>query len=353
MGAPTQGQKIPGYAKIAIFFLVLSLVEGLIAGCVPEIDPFRDRNPGLPADTRYGIAVTPGPEGVEKAFALAGEITDYEVFIAQWSEYSPAQMRAVVQFCRKHGLTPILSISPTTLDQGRKELDLPSAVRRKAGSNISFGNPVIREAFKQAVREIAGLRPPYLCLATEINFLAVRLAEFLHFVTLYKEAYRVAKAVSPETKVFVSFQWEFARILDAREPGKIAEHTKVFDVFRPELDAVGLTTYPSAFHSGPADLAPDYYSYVFTHLRRKDTILFTEVGWPSAGSGTETEQAAFLRGLPGRMREVRPALIAWSLLHDVDIPQFDANLGTTGLITPGGRKKPAFHEFRALNAGRR
>ena len=113
MGTTTQGK------RIAIFLLVL------MAGCVPEIDPFRDRR--LPADTRYGIAVTPGPDGIEEAFALAGEITDYEVFIAQWSEYSPAQMRAVVQFCRKHGLTPILSLSPTTLDQGRKELDLPSA----------------------------------------------------------------------------------------------------------------------------------------------------------------------------------------------------------------------------------
>jgi hypothetical protein len=53
-----------------------------------------------------------------------------------------------------------------------------------------------------------------------------RLPEYLHFVSLYKEAYRAVKRFSPKTKVFVTFQWEWVRILDAKEPHRIAEHSK-------------------------------------------------------------------------------------------------------------------------------
>jgi hypothetical protein len=67
----------------------------------------------------------------------------------------------------------IVCLSPTSLDQGRKELDLPAEVRERAGKNITFANPVIQGAFKKAARELAELRPTYLCLATEINLLAL------------------------------------------------------------------------------------------------------------------------------------------------------------------------------------
>ena len=79
-------------------------------------------------------------------------------------------------------------------------------------------------AFVKSAKALARMYPPYLCLATEINFLALqRLNEYLHFASLYKEAYQAVKQVSPKTKVFVSFQWEWVRILDDREPHKIKE----------------------------------------------------------------------------------------------------------------------------------
>ncbi len=73
------------------------------------------------------------------------------------------------------------------------------------------------------------------------------------------------------------------RILDAREPFKIKEHSKVIDIFRPELDVVGLTTDPSPFHQTPADPGPDYYSWVYRHARKSDQILLMEAGWPTRG----------------------------------------------------------------------
>jgi hypothetical protein len=177
-----------------------------------------------------------------------------------------------------------------------------------------------------------------------------RLPEYLHFASVYKEAYREVRRVSPDTKVFVSFQWEWMRILDAREPLKIKEHSKVLDIFRPELDVVGLTTYPSPFHKTPAEMVPDYYSWVYRHARKSDEILLMEVGWPTRGSGSESEQLAYIRRLPALLEQINVSVVAWALLHDIELPEFDADLNSVGLITGSGRKKPGFGEFKAFSA---
>ncbi len=288
-------------------------------------------------------------DDVSDAFRLTKTLGDHTVFIYQWSHLDLNIAKLMLDMSRKAGLIPILGLSPTTLDQGRKELDLPVDIRRRAGTAISFANPIIRQAFINAAVELARLKPPYLCLATEINFLAMqRLSEYLHFASLYKEAYREVKRIAPDTMVFVSFQWEWMRILDAREPFKIKEHSKVIDIFRPELDAVGLTTYPSTFHKTPADLVPDYYSWVYRHARKSDEILLMEVGWPTGGTGSESEQLAYIRRLPALLRQVNVSVVAWALLHDIELAEFDADLNTVGLITNSGKKKPAYQKFKDL-----
>lgn len=304
---------------------------------------------------RLGVAVTPRNTpghtlaDLDAAFSLARQLGDHAVFIFQWHKLDLRIAGILTEKSRRAGLSPVLGLSPTTLDQGRKELDLPDDVRRRAGPAISFANPVIRAAFKEAARGLAELRPPYLCLATEINSLAMgRLEEFLHFASLYKETYRIVKRVSPGTKVFVSFQWEWMRILDAKEPGKIKEHSKLIDIFRPELDQIGLTTYPSTFHASPLDLVPDYFTWVYRHIAPADQVLLMEVGWPTAGSGNELEQVLFIKRLPELLRQVKVSVLAWALLHDVNLAEFDANLNTVGLLGHGGRKKPGHDAFREL-----
>lgn len=262
-------------------------------------------------------------------------------------------MRQVMEKSRAAGLAPVVGLSPTALAGGRKDLDLPVQVRLLAGPKISFANPVIRGAFRAAARELAALAPGYLCLATEINFLAMqRLDEYLHFASLYKEAYRDVKRISPGTQVFVSFQWEWMRILDAREPHRIAEHTKVIDIFRPELDAVGLTTYPAPFHATPESLPADYFTWVYRHIPRSEKVMLMETGWPTEGVGTEAEQVRFIERLPGLLRGMHVVGVEWALLHDVDHSAFDANLNTVGLLTGAGRAKPGLDAFRALRGAR-
>ena len=286
---------------------------------------------------------------VDEAFQLAREIGTHAVFIYQWSELTPAVTNAMFARAVQNGLTPIVGLSPTTLDQDRKELDVPAWLRRRAGANLSFSNPVIRAAYIRAATDLARLKPAYLCLATEINFLAMgRLPEYLHFASLYKEAYRAVKRISPETKVFVTFQWEMMRILDATEPGRIAEHSNVINIFRPELDLIGFTTYPSPFHETPAGLVADYYTWMFRHIPPGDRVMLMEIGWPTAGSGSEEEQLAFLARLPELLKGINLVGLEWALLHDVQHGAFDANLNTVGLRYPDGRPKPSYEAFRAL-----
>lgn len=307
------------------------------------------------AESPRGIAATPRnfplhtAEDVNQAFSSASEVGRHAVLIFQWSEINPSTVSTLVDKAEMVGMTPILGLSPTTLDQGRKELDLPVAVRQQAGTNLSFSNPVIRTAYVKAATDLARLKPQYLCLATEINFLALqRLPEFLYFVTLYKEAYRAVKNISPGTKVFVTFQWEWVRILDAREPDRIAEHSKVINIFRPELDLVGFTTYPSPFHETPTQLLPDYYTWMFRHFPSNEPVMFMEVGWPTSGSGNETEQVSFIERLPGLLKGINLVGLEWALLHDVQLGAFDANLNTVGLRHHDGQPKPGYDAFRTL-----
>jgi hypothetical protein len=307
------------------------------------------------AQAPRGIAITPRnfphhtAADVEEAFVLAREVGRHAVFIYQWSEIDSSVVSAMVDKARRLGLVPIVGLSPTSLDQGRKELDVPARVRQRAGANLSFSNRAVRSSYVKAATDLARLKPPYLCLATEINLLAMqRLPEYLRFVTLYKEAYRAVKAISPATKVFVTFQWEWMRILDAGELDRIGEHSKVVNILRPELDLIGLTSYPSAFHETPADLPADYYTWMLRHIPPSDEVMLMELGWPTAGSGNEAEQLGFIERLPELLKGVNLVGVEWALLHDVQLGAFDADLNTVGLRYRDGRAKPGYGAFRAL-----
>jgi len=75
--------------------------------------------------------------------------------------------------------------------------------------------------------------------------------------------------------------------------------------------------------------------------------MFTEIGWPTKGKGTNESQQAFIERLPELMKDVRSELVAWSLLHDVEMDAL-GDLATTGLLTAEGTKKPGYEAFKKL-----
>jgi hypothetical protein len=303
-----------------------------------------------------GVALTPAnfpshtSNDVTEMFRLGKEAGDVAVFIYQWSQPDFKTVAAkVIEASRAAGLKPVLSLSPTKLEGARGELDLPAQVRQKAGRQPSFKDKNVYMAYITDVLDLARLKPPFLCLATEINMLAFRdINEYVAFAHIYKKLYPEIKKISPATKVFVSFQWDFYYIMDTKDPNKISEHSKLIDIFRPELDIVAFTSYPASHFPEPSAIPTNYYDKILTHTHPGDQIAFTEIGWPSQGKGSQQAQEQFITRLPGLLAKTKPFQVDWSLLHDVSIGALNADLSTTGLLTRTGGKKPAFKAFQQL-----
>jgi hypothetical protein len=306
-----------------------------------------------------GVALTPrnfplhSPEDVRAMFDEAREFGDFAVFIYQWSQPDFLSVaKIMIDESRKRGYTPIVGLSPTVLRGARDEWDVPEAVRRAVKGKLSMTNPALHLDFTLKAIELAKLTPDYLCLAPEINFMAFKdIEEYVAFAKVYKKLYPVIKKESPNTKVFVSWQWDFYRIMDDRDPTKIKENSKLIDIFRPELDLVAFTSYPADHFSSPDGIPSDYYARIYDHVQRGDEVMFMEIGWPTTGKGSESEQVEFIERLPGLMKNVQPRVLAWSLLHDVRGSGLDRDLATTGLRSSDGKPKPraskAFRELRS------
>lgn len=301
-----------------------------------------------------GVALTPrnfpkhNASDVDNMFEVAQQVGDVGVFIYQWSQPDFLKVAPqVLEASRRNKLTPIIGLSPTVLGGRRGEFDVPADLKK---GKISFADKAVYERFIHDAAELAKLKPPYLCLGTEINLLAMAdLQQFLTFAHVYKQLYPELKKISPDTKIFVSQQWDFIRDMDVKEPDKIKEHTKLFDVFRPELDVVAITSYPHDRFKSPEQVPGDYYTHLLDHVSKRDEIMVMEIGWPTGGGSTDAQQAAFVKRLPDLMGGISPRIVAWSLLHDVPGSPLGGNLASTGLLSPSGEHKPAFDAFKALS----
>lgn len=302
------------------------------------------------------------------ALALADEAGSFDIVLWQWPETQT--LRPVIieraRAARERGMGIMLGLSPTSLAGLRTDLELPAWVASDCGlttATVSFSNPCVRLHFINDVVDIANaVKPDSFHLATEINTLLLRKLvnpldlEYVHFGALYQTAHNAIKAVSPETRVFVSFQYELQKVIQNAPPGTPAQNWEnILGVFRgtapvSKLDYVGFTTYPSAsgFLSGkyklPAAMPSDYYKEAGQYLQPGERAVFSEIGWPTQGSGTRPEQRQFIHRLPALMAPARPAWVAWVLLQDIPPGAlgFSLDLTTTGLLDALGRPKSAW-----------
>lgn len=305
-----------------------------------------------------GVALTPArfpnhrPQDLERMFELAGELGSHAVLIYQWNDPKHLEVATkLVAECQRRKLKTMVGLSPTSLAGARDRWEVPSAVQPPAGAKPSFANRVIVDEFVKASTLLAKLKPDYLCLATEINFMAfASIPEYVAFAAAYKKAYAAVKRISPDTKTFVSFQWDYYRIMDDREPAKLREHTKLIDLFRPELDLFAFTSYPADHFATPDDVPANHYERVFDHIDKKEHVACMEIGWPTTGKGTNDEQAKFVARLRTLLAKVKPDVVCWSLLHDVTRSGLPGDLASTGLLdTEGAKKNSSFETFAKLS----
>lgn len=216
-----------------------------------------------------------------------------------------------------------------------------------AGADLS--HPDLRQAFLAEAKYIAlNYRPAYLVLGTEVNAAFEREPDgYSAFVDVYREAYDVVKAVSPETLVFVSFQYEQLLGLIPWEPPHVPRWELLED-FEGALDLLAITTYPSFAFSVARKVPPLYYSQIREHSEQE--LAFVSVGYASAqsreglNSSTPAEQRRFLQRLFRDADELSVSLVIWFVARDpayATAPPLDL-IASSGLRTSADEPKEAW-----------
>ena len=300
----------------------------------------------LNSTTKTGTVVIPRnfpkqtADDLQDMFRANRELGSFAVVRLNWNDLNLDAARILVAMGYQASLDAVVELSPFKAN-GLKGASLEPAKGVPSGS---FTNSAVADAFRKAVLDLAALRPPYLAVATDVNLYAQSdSAGFKAFANLYRGLYGEIKRVSPDTKIFVTFQW------DAMQRQSAAETRWLIDAFGPNLDVFAVTSAPrQLFSDGPGAIPGDYYSRVsaYQHGRRP---IFLEVNWPSEGRNGEADQAAFIRTLPRFVGRLEPSMLAWTFLHDVRIMLFTIR---AGLRSANGTPKPAFAAFRDISQDR-
>jgi len=288
----------------------------------------------------FKLGVVPMPQGwsgkeIASAYQLSsqvGEVVSLTQKLGWVSNKYVDQYQNDVTLARKQGLEVFISID--LLEDGRKEItNLPDKLKGKG-----FADKTLRQYYIDEVTEIARrYRPENLALAVEINgYYMSHPEDFPNFVSLYKDAFRSVKTVSPETKVAVSFLYE----------SMVAEtQWELLGMFGEQLELLCLTTYPEFYYGdSPGDVPEAHYS-ILKNIEGLP-IVFMEIGWSGKGNDEgEQRQAEFVARFFELTADTNLSLAIWALLHDW---QGGGNFETMGLIDSTGRKKRAWEVFRAI-----
>lgn len=209
-----------------------------------------------------------------------------------------------------------------------------------------------------AVDTCAKYTPQYFCVGIEVNTYADKHYEdFIRFTILYKEIYDAVKEVSPDTKVFVSFQLERMKGLGETTLSRYstpAAQWEILSFFDDKLDIIAFTTYPEIEYAIPADIPSDYYSSIksnFPAALSDRKIAFTETGWNSSVSpnklcsNTPASQVDYIDKFANLTNSMKDSseieFVAWAFMHDMpETTSFDP-FRTIGLRNSNGTDKCA------------
>lgn len=202
-----------------------------------------------------------------------------------------------------------------------------------------------RSRYIEAIRQFATRnQPAYLGIGIEVNRLEPDSPHTPNDMqSLFADACETAKAASPHTKVFTSFQYERLKglqsgLFGARNDRATAQW-QLLDEF-PCADILAFTSYPSLIYKHPADIPQDYYVELTTHTSKP--IALSELGWPAASSirgwaSTADDQAAFITRFRELTSSLTPAFTIWSFLYD---PPATEPFSSMGLIDTDNHERP-------------
>jgi len=344
--------------------LAVLLVAGLLWGCTgkeedndgvneppPGPEVVRPEPTGEPRTVRLGFSTLPPERTTEsyvQAFATAAQYGDLVLIqrTPPWEDFLPGrgisatttetaklETRLLEQY--RH-LRLFYAIDPTDGAVERTRIaNLPGGIDPEVG----FADPDLREAFiAYTTYVVKTYEPDYLAIGVEVNMLYERKpAQFEAFVSLYQEAYQVAKRTRPETKVFPTFQLEdLEGTFDDIHP----PHWEVLDYFKGMMDVLAISTYPFLGDvTGASGIREDYFSQL--RERFDGEIIISETAYPSApvegksAMGTEEEQAAYLARVLQEAETHGFSAVIWFAALD---PSFAAGSGASVFSDIGLRR---------------
>ncbi|NPA92433.1 MAG: hypothetical protein GXO56_01970 [Chloroflexi bacterium] len=289
----------------------------------------------------------------------------WEDFVASPEANSKAlnDTHNLVDLAAQSGLSPIFVMDPLNGLDRREFQNVPASWGKP-----TFADPRIRAAFRNyAVRLARDFHPRYLGLASEINtYMATYPDDADNFLSLYRETYAAIKAESPDTQVFVTFQWDQLRFplpsTDAAKTPSKAIHWEFIEAFEPELDLWVISSYPCFYFKTGDAIPPDYYTPLLTKTTKP--LAIGEGGCPSTAPGSPASQSAYLETIHTQLGE-RLAFWIYLLYNDLDMDAYRKILHTQnrgddvdtlswfvhmGLADVHGNPKPSLATWDALRA---
>lgn len=283
--------------------------------------------------TAFGFFPFPQGDTFEDVLDHFSDLADHaDVVLVQpavaWEEFtgpqsdddSPARenLRNLTTIAEQHGLGTVYVVDPLNGLDRTQFFDLPP------GWDPSFATPEVRAAItNQALWIVDEFHPRYLGLASEINtYVSAFPDETQHVLSLYRELYQAIKAESPETQVFVTFQWEVVTGAGFAGTGANEDLTPNWDqieMFEPNLDLWVISSYPFVSFSTGAEIPSDYYTPLLE--RTAKPLAVAEGGFISRQtgpfSGTPQDQVDHLTAVHDQIGD-RLAFWIQLLLDDFD-----------------------------------
>ncbi len=350
------------------FALIATVALGLTAllavGCQEEMDSaatFTPRERPLAGDPRpflMGFSDVPAQLTTDAYIRQFDLVANYgETILLQrpssWSEFLPDasvseglrdEVIAAREAARARELVVVVALDPFDAANRGRLAGLPAAYEGR-----SLADEDLREAFVAEATFIArNMRPEYLALGTEVNATYERNPEgYFAFIEAYQEAYAAVKEASPQTQVFVTFQYEeLVGVVPELPPH--APRWELLDDFGESIDLIGITSYPSFAYPTARKVPVEYFVQIQEHTALP--VAFVGVGFASGAgragvnASTEPEQRRFVQRLLEDAFQMQTPMLIWFAVEDLGFaatPPYDL-LASIGLRAVDGTPKESW-----------